>query len=416
MKTHISILTLFVVVLTDALAGNIGERHETWPQWRGPTRDGIYAGRPWPDSLDESKLRSSWRQELGPGYSSPVLNRDHVFTVETEAKKTEVVRAFERQSGKQVWRAQWEGSMSVPFFARANGSWVRCTPLLDGDRLYVGGMRDVLVCLDSNTGKELWRADFPSRQKSPLPSFGFVSSPVVHGDHLYVQAGGGFMKLDKRTGDTVWSSVADGGGMYGSAFSSPLIGEIHGETQAIVQTREELAGIDLESGNVLWRQPVKAFRGMNILTPIIHKDGLFTSAYGGRTSLFQTRIGDDGYDLELAWDNKLQGYMSTPVVIQSHAYLHLRNTRMACVNLDNGEIKWTSSNTFGKYMSLAAQGDRILALDQKGELFLLRASTDRLIIVAKRKISEQETWAHLAIADRQLFVRELNGISVFDWK
>ncbi len=420
-STHSMIVPrLIPLLLAGAVATAFGGAepafNETWPQWRGPTRDGVHRGAPWPDSLEDSRLRLSWRKELGPGYSSPVLNRKHVFTVETEAEENEVVRAFDRRTGRQVWRAQWPGAMSVPFFARANGSWVRSTPLLDEDRLYVGGIRDVLVCLDAGTGKERWRVNFPEREESPLPSFGFVSSPVVHGDDIYVQAGGGFMKLNKLTGETKWKALKDGGGMYGSAFSSPLIGTLHGVAMAIVQTREELAGVDLDSGAALWKQPVKAFRGMNILTPIIHQDAVFTSAYGGRTTLFRTTASEGRYDIEPAWDNKLQGYMSTPVVHDNHAFLHLRNTRMACVNLADGSIAWTSTKTFGKYLSLARQSDRILALDQKGELFLIRASTDRLIILDKRKISEQETWAHLALADGQLFVRELQGLSVFDWK
>ncbi len=416
MNPHFLLPLILAGGIATAIADEASTFSETWPQWRGPTRDGVHHGTAWPESLGESHLRPSWRRDLGPGYSSPVLDERRVFTVETEAEENEVVRAFDRRTGHEVWRAQWRGSMSVPFFARANGSWVRCTPTLENDRLYVGGMRDVLVCLDARTGATLWRADFPARDESPLPSFGFVSSPVVHGGFIYVQAGGGFVKLDKRTGETKWKALEDGGGMYGSAFSSPLIGDLHGKTMAIVQTRKELAGVDLESGEELWKHPVKAFRGMNILTPVIHQEGLFTSAYGGRTTLFKTTASDGAFAIEPAWDNKLQGYMSTPVVHKGHAFLHLRNTRMACVDLSDGAIRWTSAKTFGKYLSMALQGDRILALDQKGELLLMRASTDRLVILDKRKISDQETWAHLAIADGQLFVRELQGLSVFNWR
>jgi outer membrane protein assembly factor BamB len=401
--------------LLQAAAAPSPSFQETWSQWRGPDRDGRYLGEAWPDSLSENNLRLSWRRELGPGYSSPVLDRRHVYTVETEDEQREVVRALDRRTGKQAWESRWDGAMKVPFFAKANGSWVRCTPLLDDDRLYVGGMRDVLVCLSAKDGKEIWRADFPKQDETPLPSFGFVSSPVVDQEHIYVQAGGGFVKLDKRTGEKVWKSLGDGGGMFGSAFSSPVIGEIRGKRLALVQTRQNLAGVDLESGQTLWEEPIKAFRGMNILTPIIFADGLFTSAYGGRSSFFRTARTGKRIRLTQAWDNKLQGYMSTPVVVGNHAYLHLRNTRMACVDLTDGTINWTSSKTFGKYLSLVVQNDRILALDQKGNLYLLRATPDRLVILDERKVSDQETWAHLAIADRQLFVRELNGLRVFDW-
>ncbi len=415
MKTILSALTLGLVLSTASAATDASPYHEEWPQWRGPERDGIHRGAHWPTGLEEDKLQLTWRKELGPGYSSPVLTKTRVFTVETRDKRDEVVRAFDRRSGKELWATDWEGAMSVPFFARANGSWARCTPTVDEGRLYVGGMRDLLACLDAETGKLLWKVDFVERNQTPLPSFGFVSSPMVHGDHVYVQAGGGFMKLDKRTGGTKWKTLDDGGGMYGSAFSSPVVENLGGRTLALVQTRSNLAGVDLETGREIWKHPVKAFRGMNILTPIVHRGGLFTSAYGGRTSMFRPVAAGNGTELELAWDNKLQGYMSTPVVIEGHAYLHLRNTRFACVNLDSGEIAWTSSKKFGKYMSLVAQGNRILALDERGILFLIQADTKDLEILSERKVSDQDTWAHVAVADSQVFVRELNALSVFDW-
>ena len=67
-------------------------------------------------------------------------------------------------------------------------------------------------------------------------------------------------------------------------------------------------------------------------------------------------------------------------------------------------------------MSLVRQGDKILALDQNGMLYLIRANTKKLEIIDFRKISEQETWAHLAVNDEQLAVRELKAISLYDWK
>ena len=145
----------------------------TWPQWRGPNRDGQVSGPAWPDKLDTNHLRQVWRVELGPSYSGPIVGADRVFTTETKDKKFEIVTAFDRSTGKELWRAQWEGAMSVPFFAKSNGDWVRSTPALDGDRLYVAGMRDVLVCLDARDGKEVWRKDFVKELKTPPAGFRF---------------------------------------------------------------------------------------------------------------------------------------------------------------------------------------------------------------------------------------------------
>lgn len=162
------------------------EPAETWPQWRGPTRDGLVRGTTWPTSLTEDHLQRVWHVDLAAGYPGPIVATDRVFVAETKEQKSEIVRALDRQTGRQLWAAEWPGAMSVPFMAKRNGDWIRSTPAYDGQALYVAGMRDVLVCLDAATGAERWRVDFVDQFKSPLPAFGFVCSPLVVGDHVFV--------------------------------------------------------------------------------------------------------------------------------------------------------------------------------------------------------------------------------------
>ena len=218
----ISPLTGVALALLAAQATAEPLENDAWPQWRGPTRDAQIAKRDWPADLSEQHLSMTWSAPQGPSYSGPIVAGDRVFVTETKDKKSEVVRALNRSTGEQLWETQWEGSMSVPFFAAANGSWIRATPAYDGQRLYVAGMKDLLVCLDAASGEVLWKVDFVAATGSEPPSFGFVSSPLVIGDHVYVQAGGGLAKLNKLTGKVLWQASSDGGGMYGSAASPPL--------------------------------------------------------------------------------------------------------------------------------------------------------------------------------------------------
>jgi outer membrane protein assembly factor BamB len=387
----------------------------TWPQWRGPGRDGQASGPAWPEKLDTNHLRQVWRVELGPSYSGPIVGTDRVFTTESKDKRFEVVTALDRSTGRELWRAQWEGAMSVPFFAKSNGDWVRSTPALDGDRLYVAGMRDVLVCLDARDGKERWRKDFIKELGTPLPDFGFVCSPLVDGDGVYVQAAAAFVRLNKYTGEVIWRTLADKGGMWGSAFSSPTIATLAGQRQLLVQTREQLAGVNLTDGKVLWSQPIKAFQGMNILTPVACNDTLFTSTHGGKTIGFKITQADGKFGVTQSWTHKAQGYMSTPVVINGVAYEHLKSQRMMAIEVETGKELWTASEGFGKYASLVAQGDRILALDQRGLLYLLRANPRQFELLDKRRLNEAESWAHLAVAGNDLFVRELNALAAYRW-
>ncbi|MBM3954951.1 MAG: pyrrolo-quinoline quinone [Planctomycetes bacterium] len=388
-----------------------------WQQWRGPARDGFVAGATWPDGLSSDRLVKSWRVEFGPSYSGPVIDGDLVFVTETKDKKTEHVRALDRKTGKQVWEASWEGAMTVPFFAISNGSWIRSTPAVDEGRLYVAGMRDMLVCLDAATGKELWRKDFMKEFDSPLPAFGFVSSPLIVGDNVFVQAGSGFVKLEKATGKVVWRVLADAGGMSGSAFSSPLVATLDGVPQILVQAREFLAGIDPESGKVLWQTPVEAFRGMNIVTPTVIDGRIFTTTYGGGSFLFAlgTPAADGPRSVETVWRNKVQGYMSSPIVLGGHAYVHLRNQRFACLDLATGKEDWITT-PFGRYWSMVAQGDRILALDETGDLRLIRATPEKYEQLGEAKVAERESWAHLAVEGGTVYVRDLEGVTAYEWK
>jgi outer membrane protein assembly factor BamB len=385
---------------------------DDWQQWRGPGRNGVVSGQPWPARLSDSALRRQWSVELGPGYSGPLVSEDRVYVTETREKKDEVVRALDRRTGKEIWSVSWPGAMTVPFFAASNGSWIRSTPTLDGNDLFVAGMRDVLVCLDIETGKERWRVDFVEKLEAPLPSFGCVCSPLVDGDAVYLQAAAAFVKLDRETGRVIWRTLEDGGGMSGSAFSSPVIAVLGGVRQAVVQTREKLAGVDLESGDVLWSTSVEAFRGMNILTPTVIENRIFTSTYGGGSYLFQvTGTATEGFEVAQVWRNKVQGYMSSPVVIDGHVYLHLRNQRFACIDLQSGKERWISQ-PFGKYWSLIAQDRQILALDEKGELLLIAASPDELRILDRFEVTKQPAWAHLALAGQDIVIRDQSSVLV----
>ena len=230
-----------------------------------------------------------------------------------------------------------------------------------------------------------------------------------------MQAAASFVRLNKHTGAVVWRTLADKGGMWGSAFSSPIIAMLAGQRQLLVQTRDKLAGVSPADGKVLWEQPVEAFRGMNILTPVAHNDTLFTSTYGGKTIGFKVAQAASTFKVTQAWTHKAQGYMSTPVVINGIAYEHLKSQRMLAIEVETGRELWTATEGFGKYLSLVAQGDRILALDQRGVLYLLRANPKQFELLDKRRLSDSESWAHLAVAGDELFVRELNALAAYRW-
>lgn len=389
----------------------------SWTQWRGPSRDGQFSGPDWPDRLRDERTRLLWRVDgLSPSYCGPIVSEDRVFTAGTLDKSVEVVRAYERDSGDLLWQTQWEGSVRVPFFAAKNGSWMRSTPTFDGERLYVAGMRDVLVCLAGDSGEILWQVDFVSEFDAPPPDFGFVCSPLVTDEHVYVQAGASLCKLNKRTGEIIWRALKDKGGMFGSAFSSPIKATLAGRDQIVVLSRTHMSGVEPESGAVLWTTPVKAFRGMNILTPVVANDGILTATYGGRTQLLKIRESESELEAESVWNNRIQGNMTSPVIFDGHAYFLNRSNRFCCVRLSDGEIAWISPPTGDDYWSLIAQSGRILALSDSGLLRLVEATPSAYTLIDETSIADAQTWAHLAVAGSHIVVREQNALALYDWK
>lgn len=390
------------------------EPSDTWPQFRGPNRDSRYHGPAWPQSIGSEHLKSTWRMELGPGYGGPIVSRDRVFVNETAEEKYEVVYALDRKTGEEIWRTQWEGAMKVDPMGARTGSWIKSTPTFDGERLYIDGMRDVLVCLDAETGRELWRADFMERFGGPIPELGFISSPLVVGDTVVSMAADSIVSVDKYTGAARWRNVVRDALGHGS-YSSPELGVLHGREQIIASTIPAMNGLDPETGEVLWRLVIDGQAYGLVLPPFVYGDGVFTSSRHSQTGYYPISFNDGVFSIERAWRNKVVDYLSYPILFEDHAYMHLKNQRVACVDLKTGEEKWISRERLGMYISQIVQGDRILALSNEGELMLIRMNPEGLDILERRTISEAETWGHLALAGGDMYVREQNAIQAYEW-
>ncbi len=384
------------------------------PGWRGPLRTAYSPAETWPEQIDEAHLKLRWEVPFGKSYSGPLVVGEQIFVTESVADN-ERVTALARGDGQVQWKAEWPGSMSVPFFAASNGSWIRSTPVTDGSRIFVGGMRDFLACLRTSDGELLYSIDFVKQFESPLPAFGQVCSPLLDQDRLYLQSAGGLVCLQCEDGKTVWRTMVETDGMMSSAFSSPIIATLHGVRQLLVQTRSELCGVDLSNGQPLWRQKIESFRGMNILTPTVWKDCVFTSSYGGKSLMLEFEPNASGpWMIRERWSSKAEAYMSSPILIDDHIYLHLRNQRFTCLAADDGSERWRT-RPYGKYWSMITNGQRILALDEQGKLFLIAPNPDAFQLLDERKIADEECWSHLAISNRQLFIRSLAGLKAFDW-
>ncbi len=403
---------LRVCVLALTLFPSLTSRAEDsndWNSWRGAERNGKLS-EALPSSLSDT-LALVWQKSHGPSYSGPIIHGGLVFTTETVDKRLERVTAYRVSDGEMQWQQEWEGSMAVPFFAAANGDWIRSTPACSKGGLVVVGMRDVMACFDPDTGKERWRKDFVNDMGTPLPMFGASSSPLIDGDRVIMQTGGATVCLSLNDGSLLWQTLRNAEAQSPGAFSSPMNATIQGVRQLLVQTRTELCGVDLQSGEVLWNEPIATFRGMNILTPLVIGNRVYTSAYQGNTHCFEIDFRDGNWSSREVWQSKHQAYMSSPVVIGSRIYMFLRNERLVALDAETGSEVFVTK-PIAKYASLISDGANLLALTNDGTLMLVDGQSDEFRVIDKMKVAD-DSWAHLAISGPFLIVRDLKELKVY---
>jgi outer membrane protein assembly factor BamB len=123
----------------------------------------------------------------------------------------------------------------------------------------------------------------------------------------------------------------------------------------------------------------------------------------------------DGFKVGEQWTLKEQGYMTSPVILDGVGYEVNRDQRLIAVDLATGSKLWEVKDKFGKYWSLVTDGKKILALDQKGELLLFQPTREGWNVLDRVEVSKEESWAHLAVSDGQVFIRDLKGMTVWQW-
>ena len=157
-----------------------------WPQWRGERRDGI---------SEETGLLTQWPTDgppllwksggLGRGFSSLSVADNRIFTMGDRADG-EFVMALNLADGKELWSTRIGEVWEPQGYAGP-----RCTPTVDGNRVFALGPHGDLVALDTTTGAEVWhrnmKVDFGGQMHS---GWGFSESPLVDGDRLVCTPGG----------------------------------------------------------------------------------------------------------------------------------------------------------------------------------------------------------------------------------
>ena len=244
---------------------------EDWPQWRGPNRDGVsqtaHLDRKWP----ESGPKEVWRQPIGEGFSGISIAKSLAYTMYSSGG-SEFVVCLNALDGSEIWKMR-----SGAKYSEDNGNGPRCTPTVDGDRVYVLGASGELLALEAESGKLIWQRNLRREFRSKRPYWGFTSSPLVEGNSVVVEAGGSneraLMAFDKLTGEVLWGTGEDKIG-----YSSPIAVDALGVRQILFFTGAALVSLS-PSGEQYWRHTWPNEGGINPATPVfIAPDRVFVSS------------------------------------------------------------------------------------------------------------------------------------------
>ncbi len=416
MKTFIRKISVAALAVVVALGFTIAltaqqRPNGDWPQWRGPNRDGsapsFTAPKAWPDMLTQR-----WKVEVGIGYASPVLvgNRVYIFTRQND---DEFLTALDAASGKQVWQSHYAAPYTLVRAAAPHGLGPKSTPAYADGRLFSLGISGILTAWDANTGKQLWQKPAPAEG----PMFSTSQSPIVDRGLLIVHVGGnkegGLTAFDPATGNQRWRWNGDGPG-----YGSPIVAVIGGTRQVIEPTYQNLVGVSAETGELLWKRPLKARSDVNAITPLfVNGDTIITSAVDqGIVAVKLTKQGDTWSAQDL-WKNDEASFQLSNATIVGDALFGLSSVgsgTYVVIDTKTGKTIFNGTPRAANNAAFQKAGDLLIVLENDGDLFVADGkNTSSLTPTHKYKVSEAPTWSAPAISGNRLFVKDESTIALW---
>jgi len=378
-----------------------------WRQWRGANRDGATSLAA-PDPLPE-KLTRAWRTEVGLGYGSPVAMEGRVFLLTGDGAKERVL-ALDPENGQILWRHEYSVAFKENSYAVKFGKGPFATPLAAGGKVYTVGVAGAVHCLDAQSGALVWRADFDGELTDDRLLFcGNTASPLAYGDTVIVHVGdethGRMVAYDKDSGREHWAWEGDIAG-----YASPVLAELDGKTQIVTLTQNWIAGIDPETGALLWRRPYKVEWRENIVTPLIHGDGVIVSGREQNAVMKLAVLREEGaWRSQPLWRNEATPmYMSSPVLENGRlfGFSHKKQGHLFCLDPASGEAIWQGPGRLGESAALVAFEGLLMALTTDGSLLALDPKRDEYAPLRRYEVADSAAWAHPLPTSKGLLIKD----------
>lgn len=398
----------FVAILCAQM--DLSAQQPSWPQWRGPARDGVAimdVPTTWPRALTRR-----WDTVVGAGHSSPVIAGTRVV-VHTRQGQREVIAAYDLASGARLWQDAYDAPYQVNPAAQLHGSGPKSTPAIADGRVFALGISGVLSAIDLAAGTVLWRTP----AAATLPLYGTATSPLVDGDRVIAFMGGhdrgALTAFDAATGTVRWRWTGDGPG-----YSSPILADIGGTRQLITQSQRRLVGVSATGGALLWEVPLRTNFDQNSITPLVVNGMVVSSGLETPTIAYRVTKGADGWRAQEAWRNEqVSLYMSSPATSGQTIFglSHRNRGQFVALDLATGKTLWTTRGREGDNASFIRAGDMLLIATTNSELIVARASPARFEEVTRYTVADSATWAHPAVVGRTVVVKDVERLIVWSY-
>jgi outer membrane protein assembly factor BamB len=378
--------------------------------WRGPHNNGNY---------DETDLLKSWPaggpeiawkfEQLGTGYSSPVVNGNKIYISGTEGS-TGYIYVLSAD-GKLLWKAPY----GEEFVESYPGS--RSTPAIVGDLMYQCSGLGGVTCMDAGTGAVRWKKDMAGEFDGKAPQWAYNESFAIDGDKVFITPGGPkhtLVALNRKTGELIWTTTVKG---EISAYCSPLIVRIPGRTLLVTHLESDIVGLDANTGKLLWTYPHPNQWSVQANTPIYYDGAVFCfSGYGqGGVKL---KLSPDGSSVSPVWTTKyLDNRIGGAVLVNGYLYgSGDKNRYWMCLDWKTGEQKYKAPGLANGTV-ISADG-MLYGYTDRGELFLAKADPTawKVISVTKVTVGTTQHWAHPVISGGMLLVRHGNTLIAYKIK
>jgi outer membrane protein assembly factor BamB len=411
-----------------------------WPQYRGPTHDGISTDRIQKQWATNSPAFVAWRNtSLTNGFSSFAVSQGRAFTQISRnlGGLKEVCVAVDAATGANLWATVIDTAASWDFNSTVNGGegaspcnkgdGPRSTPSVKDGRVFVLSGTLHLICLNATNGSLVWSNDLESAYgASEANSWNNGASPRLDDDLIFVAlntAASGLTLGAFRTsnGSLAWSSQNEN-----STQSTPVVATIQGVRQVLFATATGIVSLSRDTGALLWKYPYpfSPYPTAMGAAPVVWSNIVFCAAGYGRGAAAARITNSAGtWSATQLWykSTPALAYRSiwmTPVIYQGYVYgqfgdKNYQTCPLNCIELATGNLKW-STNNFGQGGTILVD-NTLLTLTENGQLVLSQPNPNAYSELARFQAFQFTTsapgkcWNSAAVADGRIYARSTRG-------